>query len=226
MKIGRMIAPAIASHAALKTGVHGVAAAYLAKTTQASQDLSDAEIPDAIARDLEVVNAIASHAGIATAHQNAPALINTHAALKTGVHGIKLAYKAADENVISSTTLQNDDDLLLAVGANDVWIIRLSMLIIAGAGGGGLDWLFTVPNGGSIKGQLTFSTTVEVPETDLTAEMYSNVVDTLSYLQVIAKYVGGGTAGNLQLQWAQHNVIAENTTMKAQSFMLAHQLAE
>lgn len=93
MRIGRSISPAFAAleaevtariadvdaeeaareaadttHAAKKTTVHGVGAAYLAKTSVAAQTLSDAEIPDAIARDLEVVDAIEFHRLTANAH--------------------------------------------------------------------------------------------------------------------------------------------------------------
>ncbi|GAI93500.1 unnamed protein product, partial [marine sediment metagenome] len=54
MRIGRSITTAIAVHAALKQAVHSVGEAFLAKTSQSDQSISDAEIPDAIARDAEV----------------------------------------------------------------------------------------------------------------------------------------------------------------------------
>ena len=47
------------------------------------------------------------------------ALIATHAAL-FGLH-TKITYKTADQTVNNSAVLQNDDHLLLAVGANEVW---------------------------------------------------------------------------------------------------------
>ncbi len=58
------LAAAIGTHAALATGVHGGGA-------------------DVIATDAD----IATHAGLATVHQDAPNLISNHAALDTGVHG-------------------------------------------------------------------------------------------------------------------------------------------
>ncbi len=78
MRVGRGISAAIATHEALTTGVHGVGTSYLPKTSQSDQSLSDAEIPAAIARDAEVTTEITTHAAIATAHQDAPALIATH----------------------------------------------------------------------------------------------------------------------------------------------------
>ena len=127
MKIGRMISPAIATHAALtkthgvataiqdtaplatheaaKTAVHAVAGAYLAKTSQSDQTLSDTEIPAAIARDQEVVDAIAFHAGIATAHQNAPALIATHKDDANAHHT-----PPATRTIVSGTYAGNDTD--------------------------------------------------------------------------------------------------------------------
>lgn len=37
--------------------------------------------------------------------------------------GIKIVVKSVDESVISSTTYQSDDELFLAIGANEKWII-------------------------------------------------------------------------------------------------------
>lgn len=61
MKIGRSISTAIAVHAALKSAVHKVGEAFLAKTSQEDQTISDAEIPDTIARDEEVDTAVSIH---------------------------------------------------------------------------------------------------------------------------------------------------------------------
>lgn len=43
------------THEVLKTGVHSVGEAYLTKTSQSDQSLSDTEIPAAIARDAEAI---------------------------------------------------------------------------------------------------------------------------------------------------------------------------
>lgn len=64
MRIGRSIATAIATHSGIKTDVHGVGEDYLAKTGQIDQTISDAEIPDAITRDTELV----THQEITDAH--------------------------------------------------------------------------------------------------------------------------------------------------------------
>ena len=86
MRIGRSVEAVVGIHEAKTTGVHGVASDYLAKTSQAAQTLGDAEIPAAIARDTEVTAEIATHAGLATVHQDAPALIATHAGIATAHH--------------------------------------------------------------------------------------------------------------------------------------------
>lgn len=62
MDIGRSVSTQIAAHSALKTGVHAVSTAYIAKTSQSAQTLSDTEIPAAIARDAEVVIEVAAEA--------------------------------------------------------------------------------------------------------------------------------------------------------------------
>lgn len=68
MRIGRSITTAIATHAGITTGVHGAGEDYIAITTQSDGSLSDAEIPDAIARDDEITSALLNHIAEASAH--------------------------------------------------------------------------------------------------------------------------------------------------------------
>ena len=54
------------------------------------------------------------------------AIMDTHVKnqLISTLHLLK--YKSSDETVTSSTVLQNDDDLVYAVGANELWYFDFS----------------------------------------------------------------------------------------------------
>jgi len=248
MKIGRMVGPAIATHAALtkthgvateiqdtaplatheaaKTGVHAVGAAYLAKTSQSDQTLSDAEIPAAIARNTEVVDAIGFHAAIPTAHQNAPALIAAHAALFTGLHGQVMVIKPDDQIVNNSETLVNDEDLVIPVGIDEVWLILVVFFCQASTTTPDFDWLFAVPTNGAIRGLKGMQFVSIDGLEDLTVEYtITNVGAPETFMFFMGLYVGGDTAGNLQLQWAQNVATVEDTKLKTNSLIIAHRIA-
>jgi len=133
-------------------------------------------------------------------------------------------FKAGDESVNDSIVLQNDDDLVLAVGANDVWLIHMLLYLISATANPDLDYAFAVPAGGAVRIMDAWSDTTANPHSDGTNERTVALVNAEQYIQIICLYIGGGTAGNLQLQWAQHAAVAEDTTVKANSFMLCHQL--
>ena len=133
--------------------------------------------------------------------------------------------KASDEIVNNSDTLQNDDDLVLAVGANDVWLIHLVLFVISPSVTPEIDYVFAVPSGGAVRGIAELSPATVSAFWDKTAEETLPVDTTEKYAFQIMLYIGGGTAGNLQLQWAQHTATAEDTKVKANSFMLCHRLA-
>lgn len=147
--------------------------------------------------------------------------ITTHAGLFTELHGVTIVRKPDDQIVSNSVTLVNDEDLVIAVGANEVWIGYMVLLDTSPTSTPKIDIVFAVPSGGAVKG---FSTPDNLPSgclpVDLTAELALTVGAKERNHIIPFIYVGGGNAGNLQLQWAQHSVMAENTTMKANSFML------
>lgn len=152
-------------------------------------------------------------------------LISTHADLFTGIHGATIAHKASDKTMNNDDTLANDADLVLAVGANDVWLILLVLITISATVTPDIDYLFAVPGGGAIRGTVTWSRTAPEALYDMTSESLMQVNTSEKVLMHQLIYKGGGTAGNLQLQWAQHIATVEDTKMKAQSLMLCHRLA-
>jgi hypothetical protein len=145
-----------------------------------------------------------------------------------------LAYKSADET-ISSTTLQNDDALFFAVAANERWLIEASLMIDSNATAG-FQATFTVPASATIKfGVLTpGSTSLWVYNSASTPAALMNAGATLGQGSPAAGNIWGtilrgivqvaGTAGNVQLQWAQNAGPSGSTIVKANSCLIGARL--
>ncbi len=153
--------------------------------------------------------------------------ISTHAA-DYGLH-TKVVRKTADETVNNSTTLQNDDHLLLAMAANEVWLFFF-WLTYNSASPPDIKFAITVPSGGTLEvapvddiGQLTNTT----PITPVVAAGSFALAGAASdrVCLVWALYKGGSNAGNVQLQFAQNSAQALDTTLKANSCLVATKIA-
>jgi hypothetical protein len=136
--------------------------------------------------------------------------------------------KSADETVSASTTMQDDDHLFLAIGASDIWQIHL-FLWHSASSTGHLKITFTGPTsstfmaigrgvdtGGSTFGQQNIRSAAD------SAGFFSGTTNQISTVDGVI--VGGGTAGNFQLQWAQNSATG-TTTIKRGSVMFAVKLA-
>ena len=138
-------------------------------------------------------------------------------------------YKAADETVNNSTVLQNDNDLLLSVGANEKWLIKMILRITSSAVAD-FKFLFTVPAAGAIKGyrsgEVGMLTGVNNPiaPLDLTASSVLECGAADRWCEVVGIYSGGANAGTLQLQWAQSTAEVSNTTLLATSCIITYKL--
>ena len=133
--------------------------------------------------------------------------------------------KTAQETVNNSEVMQNDDELLLAVGANEDWVLEVLLLyrydILTSQG---TDIAWAVPAGGAI-------TEVGTPVVENAAEVDATAVLTLDggagadyYYKTTYRYVGAGAAGNIQLTWAQHTAHASDNHIEEGSYILAHRL--
>jgi len=144
----------------------------------------------------------------------------------TGLVGLPFkVYKTADEVVANSNTLQNDDHLLFAVAANEIWFFILMFKAVEDTSpGGNIKWAFAVPTNGTISRFLTWSTTGAAMVNGTTAASDTNLADAILYYMHAYHYVGGDTAGNVQFQWAQNTSGAPNTRVKQNSFILAFQI--
>lgn len=132
--------------------------------------------------------------------------------------------KAGDESVTSSTTLQNDDHLVVPVGANETWLIQFDLFIIVGISTN-LRWKLAVPSGTSAGGQIKHGVSTSVNEiTDATSENTQNMgafSSSQGHVTIFVKLTTSSTAGNVQLQWAQGTSNGTALTVKSRSKLLA-----
>lgn len=144
---------------------------------------------------------------------------------------IQWARKTSDESVTSSTTLQNDDTLLLPVRASSVY--RFTALVgYVGNTTGDIKLGFTFPSGatchwagkGASSSDDGYGTTgaskhsAVFGEVSGTATSFAGSTSNLAVL-IEGILITGTTAGNLTLQWAQNTSNGTATTVKAGSFL-------
>ena len=136
-------------------------------------------------------------------------------------------FKTADEIVNNSTALQDDDHLKITVGANDKLHFKL-VLLVTSVGVANIDLAFSVPSGGLGKWwAVGADTDDDVPilaasDKSLTTEdRISPSSGTQRVKQFEGYYIGGGNAGILQLQWAQGVATVGDSTLHAESHMIA-----
>ena len=142
---------------------------------------------------------------------------------------ITAAYKAADESVAGSATLQNDDALYFAVTANEKVGFTMCIFCVAGTTNAsyGIKHAFSIPTGGSITKGYLWGETNAGADTDGTAVVTDvNPTTTIKAFMLRYIYIGGANAGNVQWQWAQTTAAADYpNTVKANSYIIAHRLA-
>lgn len=148
-----------------------------------------------------------------------------------GSGGVTVVRKSANEVVNGSSTLQNDDHLLLALGVSEVWAfefvifhdsgttpdIKMAITVPAGAT---LAWgsLYALATGGS-----SFTGTTETVSG--TSRDFATAGVGVTRIVTLTGYVANGAnAGNLQLQWAQNTSNGTDTTVHANSILKAWQL--
>ena len=136
---------------------------------------------------------------------------------------VQIIYKSADETVNNSSTLQNDDHLVLAVSANEVWAIRFVALYNSGTTPD-IKFAFTLPSGATIQfiddsldGGAVTNAGVAINSSGQGA---SNAMFVSSAIAFISN-----TPGNVQLQWAQATADPSDTKVLKGSYIIAHKLA-
>ena len=147
--------------------------------------------------------------------------------------------KTADETISGTSTLQDDDHLVFAIDANEIWIVKYVLFYAgtsASASASDLKINWTLPSGatghgGSYRPQTgttsTTSTTVGVfsSQAGFTTDLTAGTVTTTQISFVIdAIIVNGVNPGNVQLQWAP-NTTSDGTTVLTNSFLEAKRVA-
>lgn len=152
--------------------------------------------------------------------------------------GPTIVRKTADETVNNSNTLQSDNHLLLALGANEVWQIDI-FLLITGAVAAAFKSGFSYPvncsifwgcvGAGGVAVTTTWGHTPAGQQPNLLEE-----AESLGYgVRADARTVGyrlslivinGANAGNVNLQWAQNTADVSDTKLLENSCLIAHQL--
>ncbi len=159
----------------------------------------------------------------------------------------KIVFRTSDATPITnSAAFANDDTLLWAVGANDRWVFQAFLTFTAANSGGAAatadvktNW--SVPASGTMQHGMfgiatnTFNGYGNIlasgsPNAVRTAAQSSNASamgsEALAYgLSLAGFYTGGGTAGNVVLQWAQGTSDASTLQINKNSLILAVRLA-
>jgi len=131
-----------------------------------------------------------------------------------------LVYKSADETVNNSTTLQDDDELLFAVAANEVWAFKLIFNFNSGTTPD-IKYAFSIPAGATIDGY-----SLDVGSVNESSVINSSGGGANTRVAVLhANIINSTTAGNMQIQWAQNTQDASDTTVLKGSYIIAHKLA-
>lgn len=158
----------------------------------------------------------------------------------TGIGQTRYIAKTADETINSSTTLQNDDHLVLSVVANAVYLFTLDLYMTESTDYvGDFKMSFTCPTGatfdmhgaGAHATSFTGGTSSDgewigkLAATSAAATLAFGVGNVLTGVRIYGRLVMSSTAGNFQLQWAQNTSDASGTTLKAGSYMAMTRVA-
>lgn len=152
-------------------------------------------------------------------------IMNTHVRddLSSTMHLI--AFKSADEIVNNSSVLQNDNHLIVPVGASETWALTWYLRHVnTTSGTPDLQVAWTFPAGNLVA--YTVNTVAAVlthifidgTSSPTTAQRIDSLtVSAAGTLAVFNMQVTSGSAGNVTLQWAQFSAGVSDTTMKAGS---------
>lgn len=148
--------------------------------------------------------------------------------------GATLVRKTADESVTSSAATQNDNHLVFAIGANEVWVGRF-VLKCTGATSGDITIDVAVPSGAG--GWYTLlapsrSNTAVEGDAYIQARDFGSgsggvgLIGSGAPTQVIVEFyvANGANAGNVQLKWAQRVSDGTATSVLTGSFLIAHEV--
>lgn len=164
-------------------------------------------------------------------HLNNPVVTNPN---------LEITRKTADETVNNSAVMQDDDELIHALNANEIVYFRFILWITGNAGndievgvvapaGSTLRWGVCGKEGaGTTPGMLGYTTTgtthPDARDGTETLAMGTGGAN-VQGCTVEGVCINGATAGNLKLQWAQDTAGANDTKVLANSCLLVYRLS-
>lgn len=156
-------------------------------------------------------------------------LTSTGSAIQWGSNYIpKVTRKTADESVTSSTTFQDDDVLLQAILASQVWLCKWYVFCSVNAAGG-IKFAVTVPTSASlVAGGHTWnagSANSSTASTTTSGGSIMGATTSIWYAEVTAYVANSTNAGNVTLQWAQNASNAAASTVQIGSTLVATRIA-
>ncbi|MGI5169881.1 hypothetical protein ACQEU3_36565, partial [Spirillospora sp. CA-253888] len=151
----------------------------------------------------------------------------------------QFARKTADETVNNSNTLQNDNHLVVALAANATYVVDLMLIYESASAVPDLTIGFSIPAGATWKWVPRGLSPTDAEQSTgqqagyirmpLATGTTSRSIGTQAGQELVVTPKGiirtGGSAGNLQLMWAQTTQTAENTVIKTDSHMHARRVA-
>ncbi len=155
----------------------------------------------------------------------------------TGIQGgtaIQRIRKTADESLNTSTTLQDDNHLVLAVDGLEEWVGTIHLSVGAALGDTGIKVAITVPSGATLQvtaiiagdvlaKSVGLTTTTSGQQLDGTTTILAGCVNGVVTMHFWV--LNGATPGNLQLQWAQSTSHGSNVTVRKGSALFAERVA-
>lgn len=133
--------------------------------------------------------------------------------------------KSVDETVNNSEAFQNDDDLLFAIAANEIWRFEI-WVFYNSATTPDIKFTITFPSGGTARFGNTNDATnrVETVSGTTLGQVSGDGEDEMLILAGVV--VNGATAGNVQLQWAQNAATVSDTKVLTNSYLVAEKIEE
>lgn len=148
----------------------------------------------------------------------------------TGIWQALVKRKTADETVANSTTLQDDDHLVFAIGANEEWVARYYVSFGTSTSLFGFKAQVTVPAGATMWRTMAFSAGQDNTFVEDGTGGSSSVTTAMAFgssgvLICDLWVLNGATPGNVTLMWAQDTADAATLTVHKGSNLVAHRVA-
>jgi hypothetical protein len=163
------------------------------------------------------------------------AIMDTHVKGNFDATWHLIVRKTSSESVNSGgtgTTLQNDDQLLMALATNEVWLLQWVIIHSGGATGApNLKVAFTLPASATMDFAVVYANSGGTfaeqrwQTSGTSKDLLSPASANPGVLNIMGRVSCAGTAGNIQLQWAQNSSSAENETVYLNSCLFGLKLA-